>query len=86
MIFRSSVGILSATGGGAHERAEKFECDAGQDARAPGKSFFTTFALTIMARATPEDEKSASIVGAGFKPALRRKIVPIRLGNAAGQV
>ena len=29
---------------------------------------------------------SAGAVGVGFKPALRRKIVLIRLGNAAGQV
>ena len=29
---------------------------------------------------------SAGAVGVGFKPALRRKIVLIRIGNAAGQV
>ena len=37
-----------------------------------------------MAVATPEDEKSASIVGAGFKPALRREIGSIRHGTALG--
>ena len=42
------------------------------------------FTLTFMAVATPEDEKSASIVGAGFKPALRREIGSIRHGTALG--
>ena len=45
------------------------------------KRFFT---LTFMASATPNDEKSASIVGAGFKPALRREIGSIRHGTALG--
>ena len=40
--------------------------------------------LTFMAVASPEDEKSASIVGAGFKPALRREIGSIRHGTALG--
>ena len=47
-------------------------------------SLAATFTLTFMAVATPEDEKSASIVGAGFKPALRREIGSIRHGTALG--
>ena len=37
-----------------------------------------------MAVAIPKDEKSASIVGAGFKPALGREIGSIRHGTALG--
>ena len=48
------------------------------------ESLAATFTLTFMAVATPEDEKSASIVGAGFKPALQREIGSIRHGTALG--
>ena len=37
-----------------------------------------------MAVATPEDEKSASVVEADFKPALQREIGSIRHGTALG--
>ena len=47
-------------------------------------SLAATFTLTFMAVATPEDEKSASIVGAGLKPALRREIGSIRHGTVLG--
>ena len=48
------------------------------------KVLSVSFSLTFMAVAPPEDEKSASIVGAGFKPALRREIGSIRHGTALG--